>query len=548
MRRHEDAPTRRCADTKMRPRARAAALQPLAERGDPRPAWWQGRCRYWGRLALLPDPADDEHPMTPHPTPGSDSPVGDVTAYDRNMTAEDALVHDTLCALQAPTGLVRLTEMIAAAGIRTLRGAAFHPPEVKRVLERLLAGGHVPRDAQGRVRAAAPHGPARFARDDARPAARQGLVRCLAQAGALRPGLLARLPGRGAAGRSDAPGDLSAVVRSNDLERLGTLAYSFTHLWSGALRRAVLQPFDAAPVLPSRTPALQSQLADRMMAVLSGFAETQVQPLEAWLLAQRGKAPSRVSPSTRLRLAETLLYRADLAGGAQAVHQRRQRSRRAATGGFRHGRGPLGRRRAALRSRLQDGRCRTGAAQEPGLAVHRLDLRDGAAGAAHAGGLEQGAQVRRFGSRQARRRRPLRLLGRVGRRHRPAAGRRAESPWALPTGAARAFGHAVAAVPAPPAAGGLAARRRGQAGRVARTCRAAGAAVRRRRHGLAGAPGAPRCGLAAGRGTGAGRCRHALLHRGGPGQLARGAGVDPGAGRHGGGRAAHRRPPARRTG
>ena len=46
------------------------------------------------------------------------------------------------------------------------------------------------------------------------------------------------------------------------LDRLGQVVYSFTHLWSGALRRAVLQPFDAdavctagahaAPTWPSR--------------------------------------------------------------------------------------------------------------------------------------------------------------------------------------------------------------------------------------------------------------------------------------------------------
>ena len=49
----------------------------------------------------------------PNPPLRPDTGVADVTAYDRHMTAEDALVHDTLCALQAPTGLVRLTEMMA---------------------------------------------------------------------------------------------------------------------------------------------------------------------------------------------------------------------------------------------------------------------------------------------------------------------------------------------------------------------------------------------------------------------------------------------------
>ena len=78
------------------------------------------------------------------------------------MRAEDALVHDTLCALQAPSGLTRVSDMMTAAGLRTERGAAFNPVEVRRVVDRLLAAGHATRDPQGRVRATLPHGAARF--------------------------------------------------------------------------------------------------------------------------------------------------------------------------------------------------------------------------------------------------------------------------------------------------------------------------------------------------------------------------------------------------
>jgi len=236
--------------------------------------------------------------------------VGDITAYDRNMTVEDALVHDTLCAMQAPTGLVRLTEMMAAAGVRTLRGAAFHPPEVKRVLERLLAGGHVTRDAQGRIRAALPHGAARFAelmRDPQRARAWFDAWRKLVR--------FEQVYSLGFQEEEQLAAAMRLVVYGGGtlehLDRLGALAYTFTHLWRGALRRAVLQPFDA-DLFSRLEPALQTDLGDRMLTVLSGFAEAQVRPLEDWLLAQLDKAPSVVSPSTRLRLAETLLYRADL--------------------------------------------------------------------------------------------------------------------------------------------------------------------------------------------------------------------------------------------
>ena len=251
-------------------------------------------------------------PLSRNPPSSTDADVGDVTAFDRNMTADDARVHDTLCAMQAPSGVVRLTELMAAAGIRTQRGAAFHPPEVKRVLERLLAGGHATRDAQGRVRAALPHGAARFAemmRDPAQAKAWFDAWRKLVhfdQAYSL-----------GFQEEEQLAAAMRLVIYGggtlDHLDRLGQLAYTFTHLWSGALRRAVLQPFDAA-LFARLEPALQTDLADRMMVVLSGFAESQVQPLEAWLLSHLDDAPAVVSPATRLRLAETLLYRGDLAG------------------------------------------------------------------------------------------------------------------------------------------------------------------------------------------------------------------------------------------
>ncbi len=241
-----------------------------------------------------------------------DTSVGDVTAFDRHMTPEDALVHDTLCALQAPSGLVRLTEMMAAAGIRTLRGAAFHPPEVKRVLERLLASGHAKRDVQGRVRAAEPHGSARFAE------MMRNAPRAKAWFEAWRK--LVQFDQAYSLGFQEEE-QLSAAMRLvvygggalEHLDRLGKLAYTFTHLWSGALRRAVLEPFDAA-LFGRLEPALQANLADQMMVVLSGFSETRVRPLEDWLLARLTSNPAVVSPTLRCRLAETLLYRGDLAG------------------------------------------------------------------------------------------------------------------------------------------------------------------------------------------------------------------------------------------
>ncbi|MEO7852432.1 MAG: hypothetical protein ABIR94_09310, partial [Rubrivivax sp.] len=102
--------------------------------------------------------------MTPaavHPTVDAHA-SGDITTLDRNMGVDDALVHDTLCALQAPSGVTRLADMMGAAGLRTQRGTAFNPMETRRYVDRLIAAGHASRDPQGRLRATAPHGPARF--------------------------------------------------------------------------------------------------------------------------------------------------------------------------------------------------------------------------------------------------------------------------------------------------------------------------------------------------------------------------------------------------
>ena len=239
------------------------------------------------------------------------APASGLTALDRTMTSEDALVYDALCALQAPSGSTRVAEMLAAAGVRTERGAAFHQPEVKRLIDRLLAAGHATRDKQGRLSAAAPHGPARFAemmREPARAEAWFEAWRKLTSFDHTYSLGFQEEEQLAAALRLVIFGDKSL----RHLERLGELAYSNTQLIHGALRRAVLEPFDG--VLFGRLePALQAELADRMMFVLSGFAEAASKPLEDWLLARSATAPASLAPDLRCRLAETVMFRGDFA-------------------------------------------------------------------------------------------------------------------------------------------------------------------------------------------------------------------------------------------
>ncbi len=103
------------------------------------------------------------------------------------------------------------------------------------------------------------------------------------------------------------------AARLAEFEHFGKLAYTFTHLWGGALRRAVLQPFDAG-LFGRADPALQAELCAHLMMGLSGFAESSLKPLEDWLLGEGASTPAAKQPNVRARLAETLLFRGDAAG------------------------------------------------------------------------------------------------------------------------------------------------------------------------------------------------------------------------------------------
>ena len=238
--------------------------------------------------------------------------VGDVTAVDRTMGRDDALVHDTLCALQAPSGLSRVSDMMTAAGLRTERGSGFSAAEVRRVIDRLLAAGHATRDTQGRLRAASPHGEARFGEMMRAPG------RAKAWFEAWRA--LTRFDQIYALGFYEQD-QLAAALRLvifgggslRHLQRLGQLIHPNAYLWGDALRTAVLKPFE--PELFGRLePALRAELADHVLMVLSGFAENATKPLEDWLLARSASEPAGISPVLRGRLAETLLFRGDIAG------------------------------------------------------------------------------------------------------------------------------------------------------------------------------------------------------------------------------------------
>ncbi len=257
------------------------------------------------------------------------------------------MVHDTLCALQAPTGMTRLSDMMTAAGLRTARGTAFNPIEVKRVLERLLAGSHATRDSQGRVRAAAPHGPARFAemmRDPLRAQAWFDAWRKLVQ--------FDQAYSLGFQEEEQLAAAMRLVIYGGgsieQLDRLGKLVYSFTHLWSGALRRAVLEPFDAelfarlepsAAHAPGRADAADGQ---RLCRVAHGAAgRLAAGPADA---VPAGSAGHAALPAGRNAAVPRRLPPA-----CKPVRRHRHRLGRAGARGTGHGPGRMGSRRGTLR-------------------------------------------------------------------------------------------------------------------------------------------------------------------------------------------------------
>ncbi len=224
------------------------------------------------------------------------------------MGADDAQVHDALCILHAPTGVQRLSDLMLAAELRTERGTRFSPQEVRGHVERLIANGHAQRDPQGRLHAAAPHARARLHSLMRDPATARGWFEAWRR--------LVNFDRAFSLGFQEeeqlAAATALVVFGGAELalfERLLHLV-SGSYLFRSALPRALLAPFDAG--LFARLPAdLQNQLALRLLATPSGYAESAARPLEAWLAA---RDPATLDPSVRARVAERALFAGDRAG------------------------------------------------------------------------------------------------------------------------------------------------------------------------------------------------------------------------------------------
>ncbi len=235
------------------------------------------------------------------------------------MAIDDAVVHDALCVLGAPTGVTRLSEFLAAAQYRLQRGAALSPVEVRRLADRLVEAGHVQRDPQGRLTATAPHCHARFGAIMRQPesAARwyAGWQRMVNFEHAYSLSFLEAAP---------LIGTIRLVIFAGKelagLQRLAQVTSSYVMNWNSALHRAVLTPFDTG-LFDLLNPSLQAELAENSMLAFSGFFEPRVKPLEDWLLKLPLDEPDAVAPTLRLRLGETLLFRGQFDAAGALVAQ-----------------------------------------------------------------------------------------------------------------------------------------------------------------------------------------------------------------------------------
>jgi len=233
--------------------------------------------------------------------------------------SDDDAVFDALAFAQAPCTVKQLAGLLAAAGRRTARGAGFHPPEVRRLLDGLAQGARVTHDERGRWRTEPAAGWARFRALVRDPASRERWWRAWRQAHDFDRAW--RLEMFDVATYAGALRVVAHAGRSIEaINRLGKLVGP-SSVAREAVREALLAPFDAQ-MLDDLDPALVVGLAGHLLATLGGDADSGIVPLLDWLLALATRAPASLPEHLRYRLAEGLLFdgRLDAARALLAAH------------------------------------------------------------------------------------------------------------------------------------------------------------------------------------------------------------------------------------
>jgi superfamily II DNA or RNA helicase len=216
------------------------------------------------------------------------------------------LVFDALAFSQAPLTANQLIDLLAAAGSRTARGAAFHNAEVRRLLDELAELDLAARDERGRWGAPREAGWQRFRAivlDDTR---REFWWQAWRKRHHFDRGW-----GLEIFDSATCAAAMRIVIHcgrsAETFNHLSTLIGPSPHALQG-LRQALLNPFDTE-LLGRLDTAYACALADNLLVTAGDDADNDITTLLDWLLAQLRATPKKVPLHLHYRLAEALLFR-----------------------------------------------------------------------------------------------------------------------------------------------------------------------------------------------------------------------------------------------
>lgn len=221
-------------------------------------------------------------------------------------SADAAAAYDALCFVQSPATVNQLASLLAAAGMRTARGTGFHSPEVRKLLDGLAAAGLALSGDQGRWLPSPASGWARFKELIADDKLRAFWWRAWKADRRFEHTYGLELRDEAALA-----GAMRVVIHAGrtraNFERLRQIAYSAATLGPGALRRAMLQPFDGA-LMARLEPQLQMTLVGWLLDSPGGDTDPDDVPLHDWLLALARSDPKALPEPLHYRLAEWLIF------------------------------------------------------------------------------------------------------------------------------------------------------------------------------------------------------------------------------------------------
>jgi superfamily II DNA or RNA helicase len=226
------------------------------------------------------------------------------------------LVFDALAFSQAPLTATQLIDLLAAAGSRTARGAAFHNAEVRRLLDELAELGLAARDERGRWSAARDAGWQRFRALVLDDTHREFWWQAWRKRHHFDRGWGMEIFDSAtcaAAMRIVIHCGRSAETLNHFAAMVGPSQFGAT-----AFRQALLDPFDTE-LLGRLDTAFACGLADNALAIAADDAEADIVTLLDWLLAQARATPKKVPEHLHYRLAETLLFREQFDGARELL-------------------------------------------------------------------------------------------------------------------------------------------------------------------------------------------------------------------------------------